>query len=164
MPSPQSHAFLPADSVIFISQVTADVSCPVCFLVSFLPGIPNFSLNCEWDLFSSICCYSYFGELGKPQAWCIYFVTGHRTEFSFPRDGLSPAAPLGGHSQAVRMALALGGPWLGRQHQGVRLQAKRFVCEEASVTSVGISVRNQSVLCDKLKAQHSLKPGLFQQD
>lgn len=148
----------------FISQVRAGVSCPVCFLVSFLPGIPNFSLNCEWDLFSNICCYSYFGELGKPQAWCIYFVTGYWTEFSFPRNGLSPAAPLGGHSRAVRMALALGGPWLGRQHQGVRLQAKRFVCEEASVTSVGISVRNQSVLCDKLKAQRSLKPGLFQQD
>lgn len=39
------------------------------------------------------------------------------------------------------MALALGGPWLGRQHPGVHLQAKRFVREETSATSVGISVR-----------------------
>lgn len=29
----QSHAFLPADSVLFISQVGAGVSCPVCFLI-----------------------------------------------------------------------------------------------------------------------------------
>lgn len=55
----------------------------------------SFSLNCEWNLFTHLFCYSYFGKLGSRRVLYVYFVTGHSTEFSFQMEEFPPP-----HSQS----------------------------------------------------------------
>lgn len=113
-----------------------------------------------------IFCYNYFGVFGKPQGLCVYFVTGHLTEFSLQLEGLfalwfSLNVLFLCRSVAVAFAGMVGERGLADppqpqpschspekryfillEHAGIHLQAKYFFCEGACFTSVGILVKS----------------------